>query len=100
MNKSLEKGSNENCYINYRSVWDPIAGGSTVAPWSLMEPATVSRYLLRSRRLFKATPEVGGNGIGAAKSKRGATSLGDGAVLTAETLFACTVRGRGIYWPS
>lgn len=47
----------------------------------------------------KATPEVGGNGIGAAKSKPVAVSLGDGACSAAEqapadTPFTSPVRGR------
>lgn len=49
----------------------------------------------------KAMPEVGGNGIRAAKSKPVAVSLGDGAMLTAEQvpadmLFASPVRGGGV----
>lgn len=45
---------------------------------ALMEPVSVSRQMPR-----KATPEAGGNRIGAAKSKAVAPSLGDGAMLAA-----------------
>jgi len=81
LNKSLEKGSNENCHINYGSVWDPVAVGSTVALWPPMEVVSASRHPPRSRCLENHTR---GKGIRAAKSKPVAMSLRDGAMLAVE----------------
>lgn len=72
MNKSLEKGSNENCHINYSEVWDPIAS----CPVGSSRASTDIELLAEEHRAVPADTRAGGTGLGGTWPSAGGTAYG------------------------